>query len=67
MTIREFISNDRIFNLDGIKIETFNSDHNYLLLFEGPWYGVAALKYLDREISMFYHDFKYNYTVFTLE
>lgn len=67
MTIREFISNDTIFNIDDIRIDTLDSNRDHLLLFQGSWYKVDALKYLDCKIITFYHDFQYDFTAFVIE
>lgn len=67
MTIREFLLKDSVFNLDEIRIDTLDSDRDHLFLFQGPWYMDTALDYLDSKVISFYHDFEYNYTVFTIE
>lgn len=67
MTIREFISNDTIFNIDDIRIDTLDSNRDHLLLFQGSWYKDDALKYVDCKIITFYHDFQYDFTAFVIE
>ena len=67
MTIREFLLNDTIFNLDEIRIDTLDSDDNHLVLFDGPWYSDAGLDYLDCFVLTFYHNFDSNFTVFVVE